>query len=166
MLDWNDLRYVQVIARAGNIADAADALGMHQSTVFRRLNTIEKNLGVRLFERFSTGYVATPAGEEFCQTAKRIEADILNLDRKINGRDMRPSGVVRVTTNDILLKLLTASFAAQRQFLQHNQVSYLITCCFSFCNTTSLSATAKFQPVPSHAVVLRARRTEERGLMR
>ena len=115
MLDWNDLRYVQAIARAGNIADAADALGMHQSTVVRRLNAIEKNLGVRLFDRFSTGYVATAAGEEFCQTAKRIEADILNLDRKINGRDMRPSGVVRVTTNDILLKLLTASFAALRQ---------------------------------------------------
>lgn len=127
MLDWNDLRYVQAIARAGNIADAAEALRMHQSTVFRRLNAIEKDLGVRLFERFSTGYVATSAGEEFCQTAERIEADILKLDRKINGQDMRPSGVIRVTTNDILLKLLTPGFAALRQAYPEIELEVMVS---------------------------------------
>lgn len=33
MLDWNDLRYVQAIARAGSIADAADALVVLQKLV-------------------------------------------------------------------------------------------------------------------------------------
>lgn len=127
MLDWNDLRYMQAIARAGNIADAAQALGVHQSTVFRRLNAVEKDLGVRLFERFSTGYVPTSAGEEFCQTAERIEADILHLDRKINGQDMRPSGTVRVTTSDILLKLLMPGFAALRQAYPHLVLEVMVS---------------------------------------
>ena len=64
------------IADAGNVAEAANKLNLHQSTVFRRLNSLEKNLGVRLFERLPSGYVMTEAGEDFCQAAERIEADI------------------------------------------------------------------------------------------
>ncbi len=113
MLDWNDLRIVQAIARTGNVAGAARELGVHQSTVFRRLNALEKELGVRLFERLPSGYIPTSAGEEFCQTASGVEADIAALSRRISGRDMRPSGTVRVTTADIfLLKLLMPCFAA------------------------------------------------------
>ncbi len=113
MLDWNDLRIVQAITRTGSVAGAARQLGVHQSTVFRRLNALEKELGVRLFERLPSGYIPTPAGEEFCQTAEGVEADIAALSRRISGRDMRPSGTVRVTTADIfLLKLLTPCFAA------------------------------------------------------
>lgn len=111
MLDWNNLRYVRAIALAGNVADAAEALKMHQSTVFRRLNAIEKKLGVRLFERFPSGYVATPSGEEFCQVAARVETEIAVLDQRISGRDLRPSGTIRVTTNDVLLQLLIPYFA-------------------------------------------------------
>lgn len=102
-MDWNDLRYVKAIADTGNVANAANQLNVHQSTVFRRLNTLEKNLGVRLFERFSSGYVMTTAGEDFCQAAERIEADISALNRRISGQDTRPSGTIRVTMTDALL---------------------------------------------------------------
>ena len=111
-MDWNDLKYVKTIARAGSVAEAARELNVHQSTVFRRLNTLEKDLGVRLFERLPNGYVMTAAGEDFCQAAERIEADIANLNRRISGQDMRPSGTIRVTTSDALfLKLLSSCFA-------------------------------------------------------
>ena len=33
-MDWNDLRYVKAIADAGNVAEAANQLNLHQSTVF------------------------------------------------------------------------------------------------------------------------------------
>lgn len=115
MLDRNDLRYVQAIARAESLAEAARQLSVHQSTVFRRLNALEQQLGVRLFERFPTGYVTTAAGEEFCKAAEHIEEDIAALERQINGQDMRPTGTLRVTTTDSLLfNLLTPCFAAFR----------------------------------------------------
>ena len=79
-MDWNDLRYVKAIADTGNVADAANRVKVHQSTVFRRLNTLEKELGVRLFERLPSGYMMTDAGEDFCQAAERIEADISALN--------------------------------------------------------------------------------------
>ena len=112
-MDWNDLRYVKAIADAGSVADAANQLDVHQSTVFRRLNTLEKNLGVRLFERLPSGYVMTAAGEDFCQAAERIEADISALNRRISGQDMRPSGTIRVTMTDALLVGLLAPCLAE-----------------------------------------------------
>ncbi|MGK7934484.1 MAG: LysR family transcriptional regulator [Xenococcaceae cyanobacterium] len=114
-MDWNDLRYVKAIADAGNVAEAANKLNLHQSTVFRRLNSLEKNLGVRLFERLPSGYVMTEAGEDFCQAAERIEADISALNRRISGQDMRPRGIIRVTMADALLvKLLSPCLAEFR----------------------------------------------------
>ena len=107
-MDWNDLRYVKAIAYRGNVTDAAPLLNVHQSTVFRRLNTLEKNLGVRLFERLPSGYVMTEAGEDFCKAAERIEADLIALNRRISGQDLRPSGTVRVTMADALLTKLLA----------------------------------------------------------
>jgi len=112
VLDWNDLRYVLVIARAQSVAEAASHLSVHQSTVFRRLNELEKELGVRLFDRLPTGYAATAAGEDICQFAERMEEAIAALDRRISGQDLRPSGVLRVTTTDTLLyKLLSPCLA-------------------------------------------------------
>ncbi len=112
MLDGNDLRYVLVIARTKSVAEAASQLGVHQSTVFRRLNDLEKEIGVRLFDRLPTGYAATVAGEDICRVAERMEEDLAALDRRISGQDLRPSGVLRVTTtDDLLFKLLSPCLA-------------------------------------------------------
>lgn len=127
-MNWNDLRYVKAIARTGNIADAARELGIHQSTAFRRLNTLEENLGVRLFERLPSGYRMTAAGEDFCQTAERIEADISALNRRISGQDLRPKGTIRVTTTDaLLLKLLAPCFAQFRTAYPEIELEVLIS---------------------------------------
>lgn len=127
-MDWNDLKYIKQIAQAGSVAEAARELSVHQSTVFRRLNTLEKDLGVRLFERLPTGYVMTAAGEDFCQAAERIEVDIANLNRRISGQDMRPSGTIRVTTSDALfIKLLSPCFAKFRAAYPEIELEVLIS---------------------------------------
>ena len=126
-MDWNDLRYVKAIADTGNVADAANQLDVHQSTVFRRLNTLEKNLGVRLFERLPSGYVMTTAGEDFCKTAERIEADVSALNRRISGQDMRPSGTIRVTMTDaLLIELLAPCLAEFRSAYPEIELEILI----------------------------------------
>lgn len=127
-MDWNDLKYVKQIAQAGSVAEAARELTVHQSTVFRRLNTLEKELGVRLFERLTTGYVMTAAGEDFCQAAERIEVDIANLNRRVSGQDLRPSGTIRVTTSDALfIKLLSPCFADFRAAYPEIELEVLIS---------------------------------------
>ena len=111
-LSWDDFRYIKTIAGAGTLAGAAAALGVNHSTVFRRLAQIEDRAGAPLFERGRSGYALTARGEEMARVAARMDDDILAFERRIAGQDMRPSGELRVTTNDTLLTdLLTELFA-------------------------------------------------------
>lgn len=97
-MDWNDLRLVLEIARAGSLAGAARALGVNHSTVFRRLNAFERGMGLRVFERLPEGYLPTPEGAAVCEQAERMEAAALALERNLVGADLRLSGSVRLTT--------------------------------------------------------------------
>lgn len=102
-MDWDDLRYIRALGTAGTLAGAAEMLGVHHSTVFRRLGRIEAGLGVRLFDRHREGFSLTPAGEEAIATAERLGIEVDELERKLAGRDTRPTGSVRMTTTDTLL---------------------------------------------------------------
>lgn len=111
-LSWDDFRLIKAIADKRALPAAATALGLNHSTVFRRLGQVEEALGVKLFERHRSGYVPTPAGGEMAQLAERLDGDIASFARRLAGQDIKPTGEVRVTTNDTLLvDLLTPVFA-------------------------------------------------------
>jgi DNA-binding transcriptional LysR family regulator len=112
-ISWDEFRLVKAIAETGSLAGAGDVLALNHSTVFRRLNGLEQELGSRLFERARTGYVPTPAGEEMVTLATRMFDDITEFERRVAGRDVKPSGELRVTTNDSLVAhLATPLFGA------------------------------------------------------
>lgn len=117
MDDWNDLRLVLAVHRTGGLGAAASVLRVDHSTAFRRLNALEKKLGVRLFERLPGGlYQPTPAGARMATAAERMEDEALALDRAIAGRDHRMSGRLRVTSSETLAySRLTRHLAAFRQ---------------------------------------------------
>lgn len=111
-LDWDDFRFVKIIAETGGLAGAAERLGVNHSTVFRRLGQIEEGLGIQLFERHRTGYALTPAGEEMTALAEQMEENVTSFTRKLAGAAVAPAGELRVTTNDTLLvHLLTPLFS-------------------------------------------------------
>lgn len=115
MLSWDDFRYVKAIADTRSLGGAAHELSVNHSTVFRRLAQIEKGLGSRLFERSRGGYALTPCGEEMVRLAERMGEDIVAFERQVTGHDLRPSGELRVTTNDTaLIYLMTEIFAGFR----------------------------------------------------
>jgi DNA-binding transcriptional LysR family regulator len=116
MLSWDDFRYVKAIADTRSLAGAAEAMGVNHSTVFRRLGQVEHELGSRLFERNRGGYALTPCGEEMVRLAERMDEDIVTFQRRVTGHDLRPSGELRITTNDTLVThLLTGVLAAFRR---------------------------------------------------
>ena len=112
-LDWNELRLALAIARAGSLAGAARTLSVSHATVFRRLKTLEARLGVALFERDRGGYSATVAGDDLAEAAARVEQEVLGVQRRVAGRDLRPSGTVRLTTTDTLFEGLLAPVLAE-----------------------------------------------------
>lgn len=116
MNSWDDLRTVLEISRSGSLSGAARQLGVSHATVFRRLRNIERRLGVLLFERSPGGYQPTLAGEEMAQAAARVHQEVEGVTRRIQGRDQRLEGVIRVTLTDSLLQgLLMPVFEAFQQ---------------------------------------------------
>jgi molybdate transport repressor ModE-like protein len=125
--DWNDLRLVLAVARAGTLSGAARALGVNHSTAFRRLNTLEERLGARLFERLPGGaYATTPAGERVAGAAERVETETAALDREIAGRDHRLTGRVRLTMSETFAFRLLAPVMARFRALYPGVVVELV----------------------------------------
>jgi DNA-binding transcriptional LysR family regulator len=105
-IDWEDLRTALFLARAGSVRSAARDLGVSHSTILRRLAALEGSTGVRLFERKADGYELTAAGQDVFDTAGSLEEVVLALERRVEGRDLRLAGAVRVTLPDPFLPIL------------------------------------------------------------
>ncbi|MFB9262627.1 LysR family transcriptional regulator [Bradyrhizobium erythrophlei] len=155
-LDWSDLRLVLAVFREGSLSGAARRLGVTHSTVFRRLGAIEATMGTRLFERFRDGYAPTPAGETAAATAARLEDEVLTLERKLSGQDLRPSGTVRITTTDTLGALLMRHVPALRA--QHPDIRLEIAISNTMANLTRREAEIAIRPTPAPSEMLVGRR--------
>jgi DNA-binding transcriptional LysR family regulator len=97
MFDWNDLRHFLAVARHGSTIQAAKAMGINQSTVQRRIASLERNLGRPLFERRTGGYRLTPLGEELRPIAERVEAHVTEFARHVTSSETNLIGTIRVT---------------------------------------------------------------------
>lgn len=102
MFDWDDLRHFLAVLRAGSLAGAAKRLGIHATTVGRRIESLEARAGTALFERHGRAWVASPAGRALAPRAERVEAEMLALEREIDGADSRLAGMVRVSATEML----------------------------------------------------------------
>jgi DNA-binding transcriptional LysR family regulator len=71
-VDTEFARTFLAVAAAGNFVGAATRLHVTQSTVSARIQTLETQLGVRLFRRGRGGAELTPAGQRFLRHAKAL----------------------------------------------------------------------------------------------
>ena len=60
-LPLNALRAIEIVARRGSLAPAADELGVTPGAVSQHIRRAEERLGTELFERTNSGLVPTPA---------------------------------------------------------------------------------------------------------
>jgi DNA-binding transcriptional LysR family regulator len=155
-LDWDDLRVVLAVAREGSLSGAARYLRVTHSTVFRRLAVLEQTLGVRFFDRFRDGYVTTPAGEAAAILAERLADEIAELERRLAGQDMRPSGTVRVATASTIWTLVCRYLPEFR--VKHPEIVLEFTIANAMANLTRREADVAIRPVPEPPEHLVARR--------
>ena len=101
-VNWEDLRYFNAVGRLGSLSKAAQSLRVNHSTVFRHIISLEKALGVRLFDRVREGYLLTSAGEELFASTRQVDDTVSAASLKLSGRDQRLSGIIRITTTDSL----------------------------------------------------------------
>lgn len=104
--NWDDLKIVLAVARAGSMTLAAEALGIDQSTCSRRLGAIEAGLGTILFLRSKTGMTATESGEIVINRASEIERRVTRLTEDLARSPEGPVGAVRLVGNPWTLERL------------------------------------------------------------
>lgn len=114
-MNWDDLRFVLAVARAGTALGASRALGVNQTTVMRRIAQVEEDLGASLFERSQSGFRLTATGVCVAQAAERVEAEVHALDCELSAKKRLLSGVVRLTTSETLANRLVAPCLASFQ---------------------------------------------------
>lgn len=112
-MNWDDLQIVLAISRQGTVTKAAQELGVNQTTVTRRLQGLQEQIGVRLFEKLHRGCIPTATGEEFIKVAETVEASILSLETKVMGQDAQLEGIIKVT---VPILFVSEPF---RSFLRH-----------------------------------------------
>ncbi len=128
IFEWSDIPYFLAAARGGNLSAAARQLKVNRSTVFRRIEQLETSLGVKLFERLPDGLALSEAGQEMLETGRKIEEQMLDLGRRVTGRDYQLSGVIRVTTtDDLAYGLLPRHLARFHQVYPSIQVELVAT---------------------------------------
>jgi len=113
-MDTKDLSTFAAVARLGSMGRAATALNTVQSNVTQRVQRLEEELGVELFERSRSGARLTAAGERLMPYADRLEALLAEAGRAARD-DGAPRGTLTVgsleTTAALRLSALLASYA-------------------------------------------------------
>jgi DNA-binding transcriptional LysR family regulator len=155
-MDWDDLHLVLAVAREGSLSGAARALGVTHSTVFRRLGGIERRMGVRLFERFRDGYAATSAGEIAVRVASQMADEVLSLERRLSGQDLKPSGTVRIATTDTISILLLKHLSDLRS--AHPEIMIEVAASNAMANLTRREADIALRPTADPPELLVGRR--------
>lgn len=106
-VNWNDLRYLLAVARAGTLAAAARDLGVDDTTVARRLRALEEALGSRLTERGGDGRLRpSGAGRRALEGAEAVERELARLAAALNEAAPEAAGTVRLTSVPLLVDRL------------------------------------------------------------
>ncbi len=108
-MDWDNLKFFLALAETGSLSRASEKLRVDHSTVSRRIDMLEHDLGVRVVERLSRAYRLTPEGEQVRDRAKEIEARIADIARFTNSMD-QSSRVVRVSGPPTLSRRVFSRF--------------------------------------------------------
>lgn len=112
-MEWDHLRYFLELARAGRLVIAARRLEVDHTTVSRRVQALEKQVGQALFLRTAEGYALTEAGRHLLPSAEAMEnayTAIKDLQPSVSGQ---LTGQVRVGATEAYGSLLLARHLAK-----------------------------------------------------
>lgn len=74
------LKYAVEVAKTQSISKAAENLYMGQPNLSRAIKELEETIGITIFRRTSKGITTTPDGDEFLRKARRIVAQVDEME--------------------------------------------------------------------------------------
>lgn len=122
---WTEIRTVAQVARLGRVSAAAEMLGMHHASVIRHIDTLEAELGVKLFQRHARGYTPTEAGQELLRTATLVDEQFAQMRARIDAARHEISGRLVLTVVPGLVDLMLP--VIRRYLLAHPKVQLVFS---------------------------------------
>ncbi|MGF6371623.1 DNA-binding transcriptional LysR family regulator [Paraburkholderia sp. RAU6.4a] len=92
-----DLEVFVAVVEAGNFSLAARALDVAVSSITRRIDGLEEELGCALFLRGNRKLVLTDAGQHFLGTARNVLGELTEARDELSSRDQEPRGLLTIT---------------------------------------------------------------------
>jgi DNA-binding transcriptional LysR family regulator len=96
VFDWNDLKLLLAAYRTRSFGKAAQQLGVSLSTVSRRIEALEEQLGVALFARTTEGLVPEGVADEIIVHAIEAEQAAARVDAASRAARSATSNAVRI----------------------------------------------------------------------
>lgn len=93
----NDMALFVEVVKAKGFRHAAEIVGVPNSTVSRRINNLEKALGLRLLHRTTRKIELTEAGQAYFERCKRIVDEAKLAHEQLGEMLKQPTGVLRVS---------------------------------------------------------------------
>lgn len=95
-MDWDNLRFFLELARSGTLVGAARRLAVDHTTVARRIQALEKQVGTALFSREADGHRLTEAGRRLQPQVESMESAFMAVESAAPGSQEGLSGLVRI----------------------------------------------------------------------
>lgn len=96
-VDWEQVRLFLAVVRERSLAGASARLGIDVSTVSRRLDRLEEELGAPLFDRTRDGTTATALAEQMLPHAEEMELAAVRFAAAGAKAETEVEGTVRLT---------------------------------------------------------------------
>ncbi len=108
------------VARANSFRRAAEVLGLPNSTVSRRIAELERDVGLRLFNRSTRRVELTEGGRLYFDNCQRIIQEAELAHQELTHLQAQPSGVIRASMpidfSVIYLSPLLADFSSRYRY--------------------------------------------------
>jgi DNA-binding transcriptional LysR family regulator len=98
--DWEAVRVFLDVVRCGSFRSASERLGQSVNALRRRVDELERQLGVTLLTRHIDGVRATDEGEQVLACARRMEQAAIDLVRARDRSEAAVAGEVRLAVTE------------------------------------------------------------------
>ncbi|MPV85276.1 LysR substrate-binding domain-containing protein [Ostreibacterium oceani] len=126
LIKVQDLRMIIALDEHGTILNAANVMGLSQPAITKRLQDLERDLGVTLFHRMSRGVEPTPYGEIIIKHAHIIINQLRDAEGEVSdlaaGQGGRLTIGLTVAASTDLVSRSVIELLAQRKNVQINLV--------------------------------------------
>ncbi len=103
-MNWDNVKVFLAVERAGSIAGAGNALSIDESTVARRLKSLEEALEARLFYTLNGNRKLSAFGEQILHSAQEMEAAKFNIEAASRNAREKPSGTISISASTMVAR--------------------------------------------------------------